>query len=214
LALVKNSDLLDIAHLGRSAMPIDLMTYAPSDEQPSMFLLKEDKRQSILTVFNWTDGERKRAITLSSLGLKEQGKYTITEVFGEQNCCSNSSGSINLVQPPHSVRMFKLIDNAVPAVPPAFETHAGASAKAGESLTFSAAQSSPDAPVLACHWDFGDGTTLDGMELQHAYTQRGEYEVHVTVTGLGAITNSTTIKVSVSGKIPSTFNPSARTRLE
>jgi hypothetical protein len=214
LALVKNADLIDIAHLGRSATPIDLMTYAPDDEQPSVFLLKEDKRQSILTVFNWTNGERKRAITLSSLGLKEQGKYAITEVFGKQDCCGNFSDSINLVQPPHSVRMFKLIDNAVPAAPPAFEAHAGASAKVGESLLFSAVQSSPDAPVLACHWDFGDGTNLDGMEVHHAYTQRGEYEVHVTVTGLGAITNSTTLKVSVSGKLPTTFNPSARTRFE
>ena len=74
LALVKNADLLDMARLGRASTPTDLMTYAASDVQPSIFLLKEDNRQSILTIFNWTEGELKRAINLTSLGLKEAGQ--------------------------------------------------------------------------------------------------------------------------------------------
>ena len=51
LALVKNQDLIDMARLGRSSIPVDLMTYMPEDEQPSIFLLKETARQSILTIF-------------------------------------------------------------------------------------------------------------------------------------------------------------------
>jgi len=50
---VKNADVIDMARLGRSSTPTDLMTYAASDVQPSIFLLKEDTRQSMLTVFNW-----------------------------------------------------------------------------------------------------------------------------------------------------------------
>ena len=143
VALVKNADLLDMVRLGLSSTPIDLMTYVPGDEQPSVFLLKEDKRQSILTVFNWSEGERKRAIALVSLGLKEPSKYKITEVFGEQNCYNISKDSIILVQKPHSVRMFKLIDNGIPASPPAFEARSAPGAKSGESLTFSAVQLLP-----------------------------------------------------------------------
>ena len=214
VALVKNADLLDMASLGRSSTPIDLMTYAPIDEQPSVFLLKEDKRQSILTVFNWSEGERKRTITLASLGLKEPGKYKITEVFGEQNRCNISEDSIILEQKPHSVHMFKLIDNDVPASPPAFEAHSAPGAKSGESLIFSAVQSSADAPVLTCHWDFGDGTSLDGMEAHHAYTHPGEYDVHVTATGLDASTNSATLKVAISGTISTRFNPANNKRFE
>jgi alpha-galactosidase len=46
--LVKNPDLLAMAKLGRAAFPLDLLTYADKDEQPSVFLLHEDQRQSIL----------------------------------------------------------------------------------------------------------------------------------------------------------------------
>ena len=212
--LVKNPDLIDIARLGIASIPADLMTYASSDQQPSIFLLKEDKRQSILTVFNWTDGELKRSLNLAALGLKNSGDYNITEVFGEKVCCDIAADSIDMTQKPHSVRMFKLIDKATPAAPPAFEAHVAPTATSGESLAFTAQQSSPDAPVLTCHWNFGDGTSLDGFNVQHAYTQPGEYQVQVTVTGLDASVNSTSLKVSISGKMSYAFHPAENTRFE
>ena len=144
LSLVKNTTLIDMAHLGRASTPIDLMTYAPSDKQPSLFLLKETRRQSILTIFNWTDEERTRGITLTSLGMTEPGKYQIVDVFGNQDCCNSSSGTINLVQQPHSVRMLKLIDNSVPAIKPVIEIQSASSAKAGETVTFVASASLPE----------------------------------------------------------------------
>ena len=55
LALVTNPDLLAMARLGRAALPLDLLTYAEKDEQPSVFLLHQDQRQSMLAVFNWTE---------------------------------------------------------------------------------------------------------------------------------------------------------------
>jgi hypothetical protein len=214
LSLVKNTDLIDIARLGRASTPTDLMTYTASDLQPSVFLLKEDNRQSILTIFNWTEGELKRAIDLKSLGLKEAGQYQITEVFGDQSCCSNSSNTIDLVQPAHSVRMFKLIDNAVPVTAPVFEAHAAAAGKSGETLAFSAKGVPAEAPVLTCRWEFGDGSTQEGMNVHHAYTQPGEYRVHVTATGLGGTTNSKTLTVSVSGNIATRFVPADKKRPE
>ncbi|MGA2834364.1 MAG: PKD domain-containing protein [Terracidiphilus sp.] len=214
LSLVKNATLIDMARLGRASTPTDLMTYAPSDKQPSVFLLKENERQSILTVFNWTDEERTRAITLASLALKDPGKYQIVDVFGDQNCCNRPSDTINLVQQPHSVRMLKLIDTSVPAIQPPIEIHLVGSAKSGETVTFVATASLPEAPVLNCHWQFGDGSSLDGMKVQHAYTHPGEYEVHVTATGLDAITNSKTIEVSITGNISTRFVPADKRRPE
>jgi len=214
LALVKNTDLINMARLGRASIPADLMTYEPIDKQPSVFLLKEDNRQSILTIFNWTENERKRSIALPGLGLKEPGRYQITEVFGDRNCCVNSSDAINLVQPPHSVRMFKLIDNAVSSAPPSFEVHSVRTARAGETVSFSAQGVSTEALVLTCHWDFGDGTTLDGMEVSHAYTQSGEYSVHVTTMGLDASESSKILTVSISGNIPTRFVPSDKKRAD
>jgi alpha-galactosidase len=213
-SLVRNADLIDMARLGRASTPVDLMTYAPADKQPSVFLLKENERQSILTIFNWTDGELKRAINLTSLGLKEPGKYRIVEAFGDQSCCSSSSDTLNLVQKPHSVRMLKLIDDSVPAIQPPFEIRSATSAKAGETLTFRAATSSAEAPVLTCHWDFGDGTSMDGMEAQHAFTHSGDYEVKATVTGLDATTNRKTLAVSIAGDVSTRFEPAAKQRAE
>jgi len=214
LSLVRNADLIDMARLGRASTPVDLMTYAPADMQPSVFLLKENERQSILTIFNWTDGERTRAVNFASLGLKEPGKYRILDAFADQGCCSSVSGNLNLVQKPHSVHMLKLIDDSVPAIQPPFEIRSASSAKAGESLPFRAAGSSPEAPVLRCHWDFGDGTSMDGIEVQHAFTHSGNYHVRATVTGLDAVTNRRTLTVSISGEVATRFEQTEKRRPE
>jgi alpha-galactosidase len=176
--------------------------------------LKEDNRQSILTIFNWTEGELKRDINLMSLGLKEAGNYRITEVLGDESCCNSSSGTINLVQPAHSVRMLKLIDNAIPAGPPALKMQSPAAGKAGEALAFSGEGLPAQAPVLTFHWDFGDGSATDGMKVQHTYTHAGEYDVHVTATGLDATTNSKNAKVKISGNIATRFVPADKKRPE
>jgi alpha-galactosidase len=214
LALVKNPDLIDMARLGRASVPTDLLSYSEKDRQPSIFLLRESPRQSILTVFNWTDAERSRAIDLAALGLKEAGKYRLVEVFGEQNCCSASAQTIDLVQKPHSVRVLKLIDDSVAPADPAVEIRSAASAKAGESVDFSAAASSSAAPVLACHWDFGDGSSMDGMKVTHAFTHAGNYAVQVTATGLGATTTRQAFSVSVSGEVSTLFDPGRKQRPE
>jgi hypothetical protein len=214
LSLVKNRELIDMARLGHASTPVDLMSYEKSDRQPCIFLLRENPRQSILTIFNWTDQERSRAVDFKRLGLKEPGQYQIVDVFGEKDCCSNSSGAIHLVQKPHSVRMLKLIDTSVPAVQPSFEVRSATGAKAGESLTFSAAASSSEAPVLAYHWDFGDGSNLDGMTVHHAFTHSGDYGVEVTATGLDAATILKTFSVSISGDVATRFAPDDKVRSE
>jgi hypothetical protein len=214
LALVKKTDLIDMARLGRASYPVDLMTYASSDLQPSVFLLKESNRQSILTIFNWSEGELKRNIRFADLGLKEPSKYQITEVFGDESCCGPSADAISVAQPAHSVRMFKLIESEVQAAPPAFEVRSAKEARAGEILTFSAERVSGEEPALTFHWDFGDASSQDGMKVHYAYTQSGKYTVRVTATGLDASTNAKTLAVKVSGNIATRFAPAEKKRPE
>lgn len=212
LSLVKNTDLIDMARLGRASTPVDLMTYQAKDRQPSVFLLRENKRESILTIFNWTDKESNRSISLTNLGLQQPDKYVITDVLNVQSCCSSTSDTINLTQPPHSVRMLKLVDSASPAIPPAFLIHAPTNAKVSETLAFDVMPSSTDAPVLACHWEFGDGSSVDGIRTTHAYTHSGEYKIHVTATGLDATTNSMVLTIPVSGNVTTMFVPEDKQR--
>jgi alpha-galactosidase len=208
LSLVKNPDLLDMAKLGRASTPQDLMTYAPSDQQPSVFLLKESPSQAILTVFNWTEATRTHSVNLAELGLKEASTYRLVDVFGSQDCCQLNGGVLRLEQKPHSVRMIKIIDTAASAVSPSVELRAPATGAAGHALKFKLMTESPETPILSTHWDFGDGISGEGTVVSHTYTHAGEYEITVTSTGLNSVAVSKTVKVSISGEIPTLFDPS------
>jgi hypothetical protein len=110
LALVENQDLIRMARMGRASIPLDLMTYVPEDEQPSIFLLKESSQQSILTIFNWTDHSRSHTIGLSSLGLKATGSYAIVDVFDKKQVPIQDLNSLVVAQPAHSVRVLKIVE--------------------------------------------------------------------------------------------------------
>ncbi len=83
LALIQNQDLIQMIRLGRASIPLDLMNFAAEDVQPSIFFLKEDSRQSILTVFNWADKEKDRSIDLSIAGLPATGQYVVYGYSGQ-----------------------------------------------------------------------------------------------------------------------------------
>jgi alpha-galactosidase len=212
LALVKNADLINMARLGHSSTPVDLMTYGEADKQPSVFLLREDKRQSILTVFNWTEKQRERSIDFKALGLKEPSAYQLTDVFDGKECCADSSEKLNFVEPAHSVRMFKLIDKSVTPAEPAFQVHANASGKAGETLDFSAESTAADEPVFTYHWKFDDGIELDGEKVQHAYTRSGKYKATVIAIGVDGVAGTKAFSVAVSGAITTRFAPADKKR--
>ncbi|MEO7116604.1 MAG: glycoside hydrolase family 36 protein, partial [Caldimonas sp.] len=138
LALVQNQDLIDMARLGQSSIPLDLMSYVPEDGQPSLFFLKESPRQSILTIFNWTDNTRTHTVTLSRLGLHGIGTYTVDGVLDKKQTSFSQSSPLIVKQPAHSVRVLKVIDTAIPAQAPMVHGQHPPSAKAGEIATFSA----------------------------------------------------------------------------
>jgi alpha-galactosidase len=205
LALVENQDLIDMARLGRSSTPLDLMTYMPQDRQPSIFLLKESGRQSILTVFNWTDKPRTHTISLASLGLQGNGPYTVTDVF-DKRIVSNSN-SITITQPSHSVRALKIIDTAIPAMPPSVRAQHPASAKAGETATFAADSANPETPAISYQWNFGDGVSLSGGQVSHAYTHAGKYVVTLRAVSLDGLSAEDKFSLEVAGSISTRFQP-------
>jgi alpha-galactosidase len=211
VALVKNSDLLDMVRLSRAAVPLDLMTYRAADRQPSVFLLKESRRQQILTIFNWTEQTLSHTLSLATLGLNNKGSYTATDVL-RGGVLPIEVGSLVITLPPHSVRMLKLIDASEPEKDPAFGAHAPADAQAGDMVQFHATEDNSEAPVLQYHWEFGDGVSADGADVSHAYTQAGQNTVTVTATGLNRHTLQHTFGISVSGAVPTAYNPAAKER--
>jgi hypothetical protein len=214
VALVKNQDLLNMVRIGRASIPLDLMTYAAEDEQPTEFLLRESPRQTILTVFNWSNKERTRSISMVAAGLQPGADYQITEVLGNQNCCALAAGSIGLKLAPRSVAVLKLVDNSIPVTAAQFTVHAPETGKAGESLACGAFAVSTSSPVLAFHWDFGDGVQLDGPQVHHAYTHAGQFQLKVTAKGVDGIDDSKTLVLPISGAVDTRFAPEQKRRPE
>jgi len=81
--------------------------------------------------------------------------------------------------------------------------------KVGDSITFDGGRSyDPDAgDTLTYMWDFGDGTTSSGENVEHVYTTAGEYTVELTVTdSRGMQSKDTTIVTILSSTGETTSN--------
>jgi hypothetical protein len=211
VALVTNPDLLRIAKLGRAAIPLDLLSYRAEDEQPSMFFLREDARQAVLAVFNWTEKPSSHRISFSDVKLAAGREYKFADVFAPEHEVQASGESIDLQQPAHSVRMIKIVDEAAPAAAPSLTLEVPDHAKIDEELKLSCIADPNGVPALAYRWDFGDGTTEQSRQVQHTYTKAGNYTVRLVVEGVEGVPAEKQAAISVNGNItiapPSRYNP-------
>jgi hypothetical protein len=206
MALVKNRDLLNMARYGHAATPLDLMTYAPEDEMPSIFLLRESKRQSILAVFNWTEKERKHEFSLSDLGLSA-GHNQVLDVFAPKAPIAENVNTLSLAVAPQSVRVVKIVYSSIPAAAPMVSVAIPENIEAGKPIPLSAQSSSDHVPALAYHWDFGDGTSAEGTSVTHTFTHAASYTVHLNVGGIEGVPFEKDFPVAVKGTVDTIFRP-------
>lgn len=200
LALLRNKDLIQMVKLGKASEPLDLMNYSPDDLQPSVSLLHEEERQSMLTVFNWSEQSRSHEFTMSDLGLRPEHVYKLYDVLNKQEPVESDGKNIVLKnQRPHSVRLIKIVDESQSPKPPAVNFEASEHGKANESLAFSATSETGGVFSLNCHWDFGDGVTAEGARVTHAYTLVGTYTARVTVEGLDGIPAEKQFSIEIAG---------------
>ncbi len=203
LALVTNPDFLQMIKLGKAALPLDLLTYRQADEQPGIFLLREDSRQAMLAVFNWTENPNSHALSFSDLGLSPDHQYRVVDVFQpEQQWAFDATGLRIENQPAHFVTLLKILDQSVAAQAPSITAKVPATGKMGEDLGFAAAASEGHVPALAYHWDFGDGVTTDGATLTHTYTREGSYKTHLRVEGIDGLSFEEDYPVTIKGAVP------------
>ncbi|HEY6447619.1 MAG TPA: alpha-galactosidase [Acidobacteriaceae bacterium] len=212
LALIENRDLINMVRLGKASVPMDLMSYAVADRQPSIFYLRESPQQSILTVFNWTEGAQRRQIRLADLGLQETGDYTITDVF-DHGTVETGSGTLAFEQPAHAVRVLKIVDHTHSAPQFVFAVDCPKSGATGTQLSLAAHAGEGD-PALTFRWAFGDGVEQEGAEVRHAWTEPGGYSVRVSGTGLNGAQQEHTCAVNVTGLLPTVFAPEKNARYQ
>jgi hypothetical protein len=207
LALVENKNLLRMVALRRAATPLDLMSFSLQDGMPSEYFLKEDARQSMLAIFNWTEVPRSHTLTLSDLGLAQGGKYEAYDALHGDTPVAVEGASISIAhQPPHSVRLIKIVDTAVPAAAPSVTLKAPTSAATGDAVKLQAVVAAHSVPALSCHWDFGDGTTATGKEVTHAFTRAADYNVKLTVDGVDGLPAEKGITIAVQGALKTAFH--------
>ncbi len=212
VALVENTDLRNMAWLGRASTPVDLMTYEAVDLQPSIFLLKEDARQSVLTVFNWTEHPRTHQISMATLGLAPGPNSSITDILQPNDGSHPAGQTIAVTQPPHSVRMLKIVNGSVAAEAPVARITRPDGGKAGSTLHFSAEPAAPLQPILHYRWEFGDGTAMEGQSVSHTYTHSGEFQVTLHGTGISGPDGVQRFPLTITGTIPTKYAPEAKQR--
>jgi hypothetical protein len=212
LALIQNQDLIDMIKLGRASKPLDLMSYSPEDNQPSIFWVAENDRQGMLTIFNWTDKPRSRTIALSNLRIRALHELRITDVFDGKALATANANSLDVDLPPHSARVLRIVNMDVPARPPTIKVEHMQSARTGEEVSFRAQPASSIDVVVSYRWNFGDGVALEGQEVSHAYTKPGTYTLTVTAIGLGGLSKEDTFPLSISGSVTTKFVPVEKKR--
>jgi alpha-galactosidase len=212
MALVENRDLINMARLGQASIPVDLMSYAPADEMPSIFVLHESQRQSMVTVFNWTAEERARQLQFSDLGLPPNQAEQATDVLGTGIQIGQGPGSISIALRPRSVEMLKVIDASIPAVAPEVKANIPQQVSVGQPETFSAEAAAGSSPVLDYHWDFGDGVSSGGRELRHTFTHPGRFTVHLVAEGVDGVPFEQSVRVEAGGHFDTIFDASKNVR--
>ena len=214
VALVENQDLINMARLGKASVPLDLMTYRPEDQMPSVFLLQESRRQAILAVFNWTEKEVKHDIAMADLPLAVRGPNQVFDVFATNQPPSSNLNVIPLQLAPRSVRVFRIVQTSLPPAVPGVQVHASKNAEVGQAIQFSAEADASGVSALAYHWNFGDGTNSEGAAVSHTFTRAGQFEVHLLAEGIEGLPFESTFSVTVSGEIDTRFTPSRNRRYQ
>ncbi len=214
VALVKNQDLLNMSRLGRASVPLDLMSYTQQDGMPSIFLLKESKRQAILTVFNWTEKPTEHSFDLAgTLGLPLHGHTQVLDVFGSDVARENLD-TLAFQLPPHSVKVLKIVDTSIVRAAPTVTLHGAEEIEVGKATQFSAETDRAGVPVVKYHWDFGDGTVADAAVVNHAYTHAGQFTTHLLAEGLDGLPFEKSVSIKVTGEVNTRFAPSTKKRYQ
>ena len=97
--------------------------------------------------------------------------------------------------------------------PEALFTESAETVHTNDAITFNASNSyDPDGTIVSYFWDFGDGTKVTGVLVQHAYANDGTYTVTLTVTDDDGATDATTSTKTILNRSPvAKFSESAET---
>lgn len=128
-------------------------------------------------------------------GLRPDALYQVY-VDGILQPSSFSLGSVSFswsIWSSHTLEFITYIDTT----PPTADAGGDRTAEVNETLTFDGSGSVDDTLIVRYQWTFGDGTSAEGMTVQHSYAQAGDYFAALTVWDATGHSTSETVLVQV-----------------
>jgi PKD repeat protein len=142
-----------------------------------------------IVAYSWDfgDGTATTGVTVEH-AYSEAGTYTVTlTVTDNDGVTDTTTATISVITP-----------QAPNQSPVASFTESAQTVSIGESIHFDGSESyDPDGSVVSYTWDFGDGTTATGIEVDHTYENDGVYTITLTVMDADAATDDATRSVTV-----------------
>ena len=132
-----------------------------------------------IATYSWDFGDGSEAAGVQVRHqYRQAGQYTVTLRVTDQTDLTNNWAADSLV-----VAVNKTPVAQIAEIPPSCP---------GEPVLFSGKESlDPDGSIQQYLWDFGDGSTAKGVEVEHAFNAPGNYHVTLAVDDGSGVLNST-----------------------
>ena len=181
-------------------------TPEPQNEgSPVIFTDASTSSPDMITEWSWGFGDGETSTLQNPThAYSDDGVYTVTLTVTDED---SSTGTIS-----HDVTILNVAPTAAIVLvtpPPVMQ---------GDTVSFTGSAADPGTlDTFTFEWDFGDGTTASGENVDHAYANPGVYTVTLTVTDDEGGSGSDTIDLAISPRAsvdidPDTLNLKSRGR--
>jgi PKD repeat protein len=175
-----------------SAAPVARIT-APSQgqtNQPVTFDATQSTSSHPLVSWQWNfgDGANANGPTVPH-SFSAPGSYNVTlTVTDDQGQANSANQVITIADPPPSNQ------------PPVPAISGPSQSTTSQAVTFDGSGSQSTNPITNYNWDFGDGNTATGPQVNHTYSQVGDFTVSLSVTDDQGQQDSTSQTIKVDPK--------------